>query len=130
MLSAVADHAGNDSALIPRIATGFGAGMGFSDGLCGALCGGIMALGMLTGRDEPGQQQKKERTYQLTKRLIEEFQRKVGSRNCSDLLGFNLSEDPEGERYEAEDCGGRICRPAAGEACALVVQIATEAGLL
>ena len=104
--------------------------MGFSNGLCGALCGGIMALGMLSGRDEPGQEQDKERTYQLTKRLIEAFERKMGSRNCSDLLGFNLSEDPEAERYEAEDCGGRICRPAAGETGALVLQLATEAGLI
>ena len=36
---------------VPRIATGFGGGMGRCGEVCGAVTGAIMAIGMVLGRD-------------------------------------------------------------------------------
>ena len=42
-----------ESNLIPRIATGFGAGIGGCGLICGALSGGVMALSLKFGRNDP-----------------------------------------------------------------------------
>jgi hypothetical protein len=42
-----------ENALIPKIATGFGGGIGRCGSVCGALTGGVMALGVKYGTNEP-----------------------------------------------------------------------------
>ena len=42
--------------LIPKIATGFGAGIGGRGLVCGAISGGIMALGLKFGRNNVNRQ--------------------------------------------------------------------------
>jgi C_GCAxxG_C_C family probable redox protein len=124
VLSAVADHYGIDSNLIPRIATGFGAAMGCSSGLCGALSGGVMALGMLMGRDQADQVEAKKRTYESAKRLTLAFEKKYGTRYCTEILGFDLADDPEFKRYESEELHKRKCLPIVEETAAMVLEIA------
>ena len=51
VLTAVSDEAGIVSPLIPRIATGFCSGTAQTRGMCGAVAGGVMALGIVYGRD-------------------------------------------------------------------------------
>jgi C_GCAxxG_C_C family probable redox protein len=126
VLSAVADHYGIESNLIPRIATGFGAAMGCSSGLCGALSGGIMALGMLLGRTTPDQVDAKKRTYESAKRLVQTFELKFSTRYCTEILGFDLADDPEFKRFEAEDLENRKCLPIVERTAAIVQQIIDE----
>lgn len=91
---AVAEKYDIQSEVIPGIATGFCGGMARTAGLCGALTGGIMALGLLFGRRSPQDPQYK--IYALTERLVHDFEKEFGSRNCSDLLGCDIST-PQGE---------------------------------
>jgi C_GCAxxG_C_C family probable redox protein len=72
-----------------KIATGFAGGVGGThEELCGALAGGIMALGYLTGRTEPGadNQPAKDIAAALRQCFIDKF----GATKCQavlDLLG-------------------------------------------
>ena len=51
VLQALAAALNVSSELIPRIATGFAAGMGRSGETCGAISGAILGLGLRYGRD-------------------------------------------------------------------------------
>ena len=118
---AVAEKHGIQSDLIPAIASGFCGGMSRTDGLCGALVGGIMALGILYGRKSSKDSPKK--IYALTERLVHDFERQFGSRNCSDLLGCDIST-PEGEAvFEAKKLGKTLCLDLTVKTTDLVMQI-------
>jgi C_GCAxxG_C_C family probable redox protein len=104
---AVAEAHDIQSDLIPRIATGFCGGMSRADGLCGALTGGAMALGILCGRNSPGDSHYK--IYGLTERLIRDFERHFGSRKCSDLLGCDISTREGDDVFNREKLGETRC---------------------
>ena len=42
----------NSVSIIPRIATGFGGGVGRNGDICGALSGAVIAIGLALGRDK------------------------------------------------------------------------------
>ena len=65
------------------LASGFGEGMG--NGLCGALAGGILVLGMLFGRDKPGDA-RVERCQNLAGELCDAFAKKYGTTVCGTLV--------------------------------------------
>jgi len=76
---------GDGSAGIPRVASGFGGGVGrTSEDVCGIFSGGIIALGYLHGRMTPEEDIKK--TFQLTAEWRKRFIAKVGSTQCPDIL--------------------------------------------
>lgn len=75
--------------VIPKIATGFGGGLGRCGSVCGALTGAIMAVGLKYGANEIDQQKKQE-TYDKTQVLFKQFQQKHGSIMCSDLIRLDL----------------------------------------
>jgi C_GCAxxG_C_C family probable redox protein len=86
-------HAGEQSADLPRIASGFGGGIGKSkEDVCGALSGGIIAIGYLYGRMNPYEDLQKvmEVSAEFRKRFIQE----AGSTNCAVILRrFGEQED-------------------------------------
>ncbi len=57
VLAAIMEASGNPgNAVTPRMATAFGGGVGRSqEEMCGALSGGLMALGLLNGRSQAGE---------------------------------------------------------------------------
>lgn len=123
VLLAVAENKGIESELIPKIATGFCAGMSFTSGLCGALSGGIMALNMLYGRSEVDDFKSKETTYYMVGKFITEFEKRLGSRNCADLLGCDVST-PEGlKTFEEEDMERQKCHKITEEATSIVIEL-------
>jgi C_GCAxxG_C_C family probable redox protein len=70
---------------IPRVASAFGGGIGRSQqDLCGALAGGIIACGLLFGRDEPGEDWRG--AYTSANELRQRFLDKFGTTNCGELL--------------------------------------------
>lgn len=80
--------------LIPRIATGFGGGIGRCGSVCGALTGGILSIGIKYGADEPSPE-KRQKCYELALRLYRLFEQQHGSVLCRELIGYDLS-DSEG----------------------------------
>ena len=116
-----------------RAASGFGGGVGGSGELCGALSGGLMAIGLVYGRDtlEPIDTSKAfadsmERCAQLCDRFKEEF----GGLNCRDVqkLLFGRSWDmrnPEEKedflnREDVNKCSNIVIKKVAGLAAEII----------
>jgi len=93
VLKAVSEFVGIDSPLIPKMATGFCGGMARYGGLCGAVSGGVMALGMVFGRDSADIPT--DDAYVNVREFLAAFERKHGGTYCFDLTGYNL-DMPEG----------------------------------
>ena len=79
-----------ENALIPKIATGFGGGIGRCGSVCGALTGGVMALGVKYGTNEPSSEKRLE-AYEKAQELYKQFEELHGSVLCRELIGYNLS---------------------------------------
>jgi len=88
-----------DNALVPRVASGFGAGFGRLGHACGALTGGMMGLGALFGRDAADGD--RDRIYSRIIRLEKEFREKFGTINCREVIGYDMTT-PEGMKAAKE----------------------------
>jgi len=77
-----------------RVASAFGGGIaGSTQELCGAFSGGVIALGSLLGRSQPGLERKE--CASLIKQFREEFLREFGSLQCRPLLDAQSREGQE-----------------------------------
>jgi len=81
--------------IIPRIATGFGGGIGRRGSVCGALSGAVMALGLKYGRDTVKEKERAENCIQKALECYTRFNKKFGTILCYDLIKCDLST-PEG----------------------------------
>lgn len=77
-----------------RIGEPFGAGTSCTGDMCGSLTGAIMVLGLQYGSTLSSDNAARSYTYQRVHELIHRFKEIHGSIQCTDLLGYNLS-DPE-----------------------------------
>jgi len=112
VLLAVSQQMGVENPLIPRIATPFGGGMGRSGEVCGAVVGALMCIGIKHGREEP--EQSDAEAYALARNFLQVFRGEMGSIDCRELTGFDLTT-PEGvQAYRASDVPMRVCLRAAG----------------
>lgn len=90
LVEAVAGRTGEE---LPRCATGFGGGMGGShEEACGAFTGGVIALGCIFGRMEPGAD--KQQVTELTAAFRQAFIDRFGATRCQTILdGFGKQEN-------------------------------------
>lgn len=123
VLTAVAGETGIASALIPRIATGFCGGMAHTQGMCGAVTGGIMALGILYGRDNAGQTQ--EVVYEKVQRFLGAFEQEYASLNCCELIGCDLGKKADRQAFAAKGLMDK-CRQFTGCAARLVAELVDD----
>jgi C_GCAxxG_C_C family probable redox protein len=114
-----------------KAATGFAGGIGRTGSVCGALSGGVMAFGLLYGRDHesmthPDPDVRKERREaienklgMLVKRLRERFEKEYGSMLCDDIEVklFGRSFD----KWNPEDRKEKVRLGAYGDKCPSVV---------
>ena len=84
MILVMAERFGFDPAL-SRIGTPFGGGISSNGDLCGFLTGGLMVIGIMFGRTEPGDQEAKKRSYAIGNEYYRWFMRHYG--RCTDLKG-------------------------------------------
>jgi C_GCAxxG_C_C family probable redox protein len=82
-----------DTAL--RISQGFGAGMSCTDNICGALSGATMVIGLRYGSARADDPATRDKTFAKTLELLKEFKNLHGSVDCTDLLGYNLSDSQQ-----------------------------------
>jgi C_GCAxxG_C_C family probable redox protein len=120
VLAAVSEEAGIISPLIPRIATGFCGGVARTRGICGAVTGGIMALGILYGRDNA--EQSYETVYEKVQQFLQAFEEEYMSINCFELTGCDLSKE-EGRQAFVEKNMMEKCRQFTGRAASLVAEL-------
>lgn len=123
VLSALAKAQGIESDLLPRIASAFCGGMAGTCGTCGALTGAVMGVSLAFGRSQPGESVKP--AYAATHRLVREFEREFGARECDKLLGCDIGT-PEGKAMFREKNLRVRCTEFAGRAAELAARIITE----
>lgn len=75
-----------DAASITRLATPFNGGFAELQQTCGVLTAGIMSIGMITGRDQPGDEFSKEKAYTVTQIFYKRYLEEIGTLSCKELL--------------------------------------------
>lgn len=123
VLLALAKAQSVESEVVPGIASGFCGGMARTCGTCGAVTGAIMGLGLTLGRSEPGESVQP--AYAATQRLVAEFEKEFGSRDCHVLLGCDLGT-PEGQATFREKKLGERCAHYTGRAAEIAATILAE----
>lgn len=94
---------------IPRIATGFGGGVGGWGEVCGALAGAVMAFGVKCGRESGEDIESKNAVYAMVKQLFQTFEREFGTIRCFDLVECDM-RTPEGmARAKELDLHNKVC---------------------
>jgi C_GCAxxG_C_C family probable redox protein len=120
VLLSVAEHAGIASPLIPKIATGFCGGMSRTRGMCGAVNGGVMALGLLFGRNNP--ELPVDAVYGKVQQFLNTFHEEYGSINCFELIGVDLGTERGREQFKQMGIRS-TCRGFTGGAARMVAEI-------
>jgi C_GCAxxG_C_C family probable redox protein len=99
-----------DSDIIPRIATGFGAGIGRHGEICGALLGSIMGLSLNFGRNHPSETPEGESPYEYSQTMMNMFVAQFGHIRCRDLLGLDISCEEGLQEYRTQNLWQTKCR--------------------
>ncbi|HVP41464.1 MAG TPA: C-GCAxxG-C-C family protein [Candidatus Krumholzibacteriaceae bacterium] len=110
VLLALSEHFHQESSIIPRIATGFGAGVGRSGQICGALSGAVMAIGLLRGC-EKGEEEREKRNaaYESVRQMIKAFEKEFGSSQCRVLTQCDLQAQEGKEKYQHKEFRKELC---------------------
>jgi C_GCAxxG_C_C family probable redox protein len=103
------DYLGIQDSMIPKLATGFGGGIGRKGSLCGAFTGSIMAIGMKMGRTDPKDKEAVVEVYEKCQEFWDQFEREFGSNVCYNMIGAHLDNEKERQKWLAsggmEKCG-------------------------
>ena len=118
VFAAFADVLGITVEEAAKQASPFGAGFGKLREVCGAVSGMTMVAGHLKGYSDPTDSEGKKALYHLIQDMCAEFEKRMGSIICRDLLNIKPGEDlPEPavrteEYYQSRPCI-KACRAAA-----------------
>jgi C_GCAxxG_C_C family probable redox protein len=123
VFSAFSDELGLDDKTAKKIACGFGAGISRTGNICGAVSGAIMVIGLKYGKAEKGDDAATEKTRALTRQFIQEFTQKNGSINCTELLGYNLSNQDDYDAAAGQKLFRTKCPELVRDAVAILEKI-------
>jgi C_GCAxxG_C_C family probable redox protein len=110
--------------VIPRIAFFFGGGIGNTGSVCGAVCGAMMALGLK--KERPAAMDEALHSLAVAQEFRRRFEAEMGTINCRELTGADLSTAEGIQQYMSSDIPMRVCFPAVGVAYRLVVDLLKE----
>ena len=88
VLLTLMEYLGINSELIPKIATGIGAGFSLNGLTCGSISGAVMAIGVKYGRKTSSENP--QMTWQKADRFIEAFRERCGATSCRELTGLDI----------------------------------------
>jgi C_GCAxxG_C_C family probable redox protein len=121
VILAIARAKGEDSELLPRLATALCSGMSRSCGPCGALTGALLGVGLVLGRSTPDGSV--EPAYTAARQVIREFEQEFGSRDCHALLGGIDLNTLEGQTLFTQQNLGERCCQITGKAAEIAARI-------
>lgn len=75
-----------DPETITRLATPFNGGFSELQQTCGVITAGLISIGMICGRDQPGDEYSKEKAYTLTQIFYRRYMDEIGTNSCKELL--------------------------------------------
>jgi C_GCAxxG_C_C family probable redox protein len=99
---------GSNNELVPKIAAGFGGGIGRCGSVCGALTGTIMAVGIKDAPNEAGME-KRAKAYADAKTLYNRFGEQNGTVFCRDLIKLDLSKPEDAVKARQEGTFRKVC---------------------
>ncbi|MEM3579430.1 MAG: C-GCAxxG-C-C family protein [Candidatus Bathyarchaeia archaeon] len=112
---------------IPKIATGFGAGMGRTGFVCGALTGAVMAIGLKYGRDTPPDEiENYERCVVKIQQLFKDFKETFGSIFCRDLTNCDLTTEEGRQKFKEQQIREKKCARYVGESMKMLLALTKE----
>lgn len=94
ILASFATRYGLPQNLAFQLGEPFGAGTSCTGDMCGSVTGAILVLGLQFGSTLSTDDAARSCTYQRVQEMLHRFREIHGSVQCTDLLGYNLS-DPE-----------------------------------
>lgn len=124
VLKAISNYQKTDCKLIPKIATGFGAGVGGQGSVCGAISGAIMALGIKFGRNQVDNQGIK--SYWFATEFVNRFKKEHEYLNCRELTGCDFSSEAGIKKYSDEKMWETKCRQYIATATAIAYDLIKE----
>jgi len=124
VLLALRDALGASCGCVPRIATGFAAGVGRTGNLCGAFTGAVMGLGLALGRDKPIAGERAPHWY--SNRMAEAFEEAEGSLTCPGILGLDIGDPDDYQTYRERNTWRIVCRGLIKTATGIAYDILAE----
>jgi C_GCAxxG_C_C family probable redox protein len=119
----VAESKNIQSDLIPKIATGFCAGVSRTRGTCGAVTGAVMALNLFYGRSDPSLPL--DQSYPPVQKFIQRFEAAFGSTHCMQLIDCDLGTEEGRKKFVGENVI-TTCKNFTSEATRMVLAILDE----
>ncbi|MEM3615489.1 MAG: C-GCAxxG-C-C family protein [Candidatus Methanomethylicia archaeon] len=126
VLLAVTEKIGLKNEIIPKIATGFCAGIGRIGDICGAISGGIMCIGIRYGRNKPNENEAYEKCMEKARELILRFHEKYGEIHCEKLIGLRLLDQRDREKYRMENFKEKYCSGIVEDVAKIVMEIISD----
>lgn len=84
-------------------------GVAYGGGICGAISGAAMAVGRLAEQRLGDHQRAKRTARRLIQELAADFEAEFGSRNCSDLIDYEISIPAEHDAFIASKVWHDTC---------------------
>jgi C_GCAxxG_C_C family probable redox protein len=126
VLLAVCKATGWDCGCIPRIASGLGGGVGRQGEVCGALTGGVLAVGLVHGRDRAQETEAKNAVHAKAGQFVQRFAEVNGALRCRDLIGLDVSSEEGVQEYYARNLLEEKCLGIVSNAVRVVLELLDE----
>jgi C_GCAxxG_C_C family probable redox protein len=123
VFSSFSEELGLDPETAKKISCGFGAGISKTGNICGAVSGAIMVIGLKFGKTKEGDDAATEKTRMLVRKFMQEFTERHGSVNCTELLGYNLSNPEEYDKARDSKLFVTKCPDLVGDAVQILEKI-------
>ena len=123
---AVSKAAGIESPCVPRIASGFGGGIGRQGETCGAITGGVMALGLIYGRDITEDADAKNAVYAKTAMYMQRFSAHHNTVLCRDITGIDMSTDEGVQSFVGQNMHEKKCNGVVTNAVVTLLEIMNQ----
>jgi len=121
----VSRQLGIKNEIVPRVASGFGGGIGGTGAVCGAVVGGVMAIALEKGRDFESEDRLG--MWGLAQEFRRRFEAEMGHIGCRELTGADLTTEEGRKAYLSSDKPIYVCLRAGGIAYQIVLDLLKEA---
>jgi len=120
----VCQEYGIENEIIPRIASGFGGGIGNTGAVCGAVVGAVMAFGLIREPADSveGWMQQAAEIAEFRKKFEEE----MGTISCRELTGQDMTTKEGLENLMNSEVAMTVCFPAVTTAYNLMMNMLKE----
>ena len=111
---------------MPRMASGFGGGIAGQGEACGALTGGMMALGLLQGRDNADDPELKTAISNQAKQFVAQFGAANSAIRCADIAGVDVRTEEGRQAFGDLNLHDNTCNGVVTHAVGVLLALLNE----